>query len=153
MELFQNPVENTMARHSITRRAYKLEKISNKRVGEKAMPMSKKIFQLTQTTTWVNKYRQFIRYYAEKDRHMAERVDPRDLFFDLQLLRDLKVNKEELVRHMSKLVSRSYKYTYSEMAPILLEILQAELHHLGPIKTIFNHVNKISNVNKAIVIF
>ena len=107
--------------------------------------MSKKIWQLTQTTSWLFKYRKFIAHYARKDLSIVKRVDPWELFNDLKLLRQLHVNEEELTCFMSRMVSTRYKYTYNEMAPILQEILLVEIQHLGPINTI---LNKLRNANR-----
>ena len=113
-------------------RREELKALSLNRSKERPMPLTRKLKQLTQQPQWLHKYQQFIKRYAKEDQRTQGRFHPWAFCLQLQFLDDLGVQLITLTTYMSKLVAEgNHRYTITEMAPILDEILRAELKNLG----------------------
>ena len=113
-------------------RREELKALSLNRSKERPMPLTRRLIQLTQQPKWLQKYQQFIKRYAKEDQRTQGRFHPWAFCLQLQFLDDLGVQLTTLTSYMSKLVAEgNHRYTITDMAPILEEILRAELRNLG----------------------
>ena len=132
-----------MAKHS---KACRQSNQARKQRKLKPMPLTRKVEQLTQTGTWVYKYKKFIMERMSTDNGSTSLLPRRTFCDELDLLMAFNVNQVVLLTSLHRMVNTrriegTTFYTYASLAPVLNEILYIELSKLGPIEALSQKVN------------
>ena len=113
------------------------------------MPLTRQVEKITQTTSWVCKYKSYVMKRLSTDKGETSLLN-RDTFFEkLDLLRAFKVNEGPLLFKLHRMVNMvngekiegNTFYTYASLAPVLDEIIYMELTKIGPLKQIIKKIN------------
>ena len=133
-----------MARHS--EKAGRSTIQARRQRNLKAMPLTRKVEHLTQTSTWIRRYYNFINKSMGTDNGCTSLFYKRTSCCQLDLLTICKVNTVVLLTSKHRMVNLPREegetfHTFESLAPVLNEIIFLELSKLGPIDTVIQSIN------------
>ena len=110
------------------------------------MPLTRKVEHLTQTSNWIQKYYNFITTNMGTAKGCTSLLHRRAFCTQLDLLMICKVNTEELLTSMHRMVNLPLEdgkkfHTFASLAPLLNTILYIEISKLGPVDTVIQSLN------------